>query len=157
MCPVVDTNRRLMIRKSPENTIEGRAGRNEDELLEKVIALDEVCCQKGGIGKCTATDDCVAEVNEDLMFMKMFQTILQDAIIAMLMQIPNTDGVYPDYCECVVGRFQMQHVYFHSKPQSLIEEMTLMVAILEPLLDDDNDVDSTLPILTFLPRHSSEL
>ncbi|KAF5361144.1 hypothetical protein D9758_009039 [Tetrapyrgos nigripes] len=63
---------------------------------------------KGGIGKCTATHDCVAEGEEDLMFMK-------DDMITVLMQIPNLDGVYLGYCEGVVGRFQAQHVHFHSK------------------------------------------
>ncbi|THU93216.1 hypothetical protein K435DRAFT_599263, partial [Dendrothele bispora CBS 962.96] len=63
---------------------------------------------KGGIGKCTAKHDCVAEGNEDLMFMR-------DDVITVLMQIPNMDGVYLGYCEGVVGRFQAQHVHFHSK------------------------------------------
>ncbi|KAF9499152.1 hypothetical protein BDN71DRAFT_1357766, partial [Pleurotus eryngii] len=78
---------------------------------------------KGGIGKCTATHDCVAESPEDLMFLK------DDAII-VLMQLPEDtrdgeetssgagsgeNGWYLGYCEGVVGRFQGKHVHFHSK------------------------------------------
>ncbi|THU99660.1 hypothetical protein K435DRAFT_658596 [Dendrothele bispora CBS 962.96] len=44
------------------------------------------CCQRG-IGKFTATHDCVAEGNKELMFMK-------DDVTAVLMQIPNID-IYP--------------------------------------------------------------
>ncbi|THU87051.1 hypothetical protein K435DRAFT_591628, partial [Dendrothele bispora CBS 962.96] len=43
---------------------------------------------KGGIGKCTTTHGCVAEGNEDLMFMKL------DDVITALMQNPNMDSVY---------------------------------------------------------------
>ncbi|THU88186.1 hypothetical protein K435DRAFT_317053, partial [Dendrothele bispora CBS 962.96] len=42
---------------------------------------------RGIIWKCTATHDCVAEGNKNLMFMK-------DDVITVLMQIPNTDGVH---------------------------------------------------------------
>ncbi|KIK69890.1 hypothetical protein GYMLUDRAFT_528906 [Collybiopsis luxurians FD-317 M1] len=63
---------------------------------------------KGGIGKCTAIQDCVAESGEDLMFLK-------DDEITVLMQIPDSDGVYLGYCEGVVGRFQAHTVHFHSK------------------------------------------
>ncbi|THV04158.1 hypothetical protein K435DRAFT_649808, partial [Dendrothele bispora CBS 962.96] len=70
---------------------------------------------KGGIRKCTATHDCVAEVNEDL---KTFLTTLQDNVITVLMQIPNTvSPVCPGYYECVVGRFQTGHVHSHSEPK----------------------------------------
>ncbi|ESK95565.1 hypothetical protein Moror_12639 [Moniliophthora roreri MCA 2997] len=63
---------------------------------------------KGGIGKCTAIQDCVAEGEEDLMFLK-------DDEIVVLMQIPNLEDVYLGYCEGVVGRFQGFAVRFHSK------------------------------------------
>ncbi|KAJ3766879.1 hypothetical protein EV361DRAFT_973800 [Lentinula raphanica] len=63
---------------------------------------------KGGIGKCTAVQDCVAESSEDLMFLK-------DDEITVLMQIPDSDGLYLGYCEGVVGRFQAHTVHFHSK------------------------------------------
>ncbi|KAK7456360.1 hypothetical protein VKT23_010607 [Stygiomarasmius scandens] len=62
---------------------------------------------KGGIGKCTATQDCIAEGEGDLMFMK-------DDVITVLMQT-DVDGVFLGYCEGVVGHFQSQHVQFHSK------------------------------------------
>ncbi|KAJ3794439.1 hypothetical protein GGU11DRAFT_645478, partial [Lentinula aff. detonsa] len=63
---------------------------------------------KGGIGKCTAIQDCVAESSEDLMFLK-------DDEITVLMQIPESDGLYLGYCEGVVGKFQAHTVHFHSK------------------------------------------
>ncbi|KAF5376822.1 hypothetical protein D9757_008893 [Collybiopsis confluens] len=63
---------------------------------------------KGGIGKCTAVQDCVAESGEDLMFLK-------DDEITVLMQIPEFDGIYLGYCEGVVGKFQAHTVRFHSK------------------------------------------
>ncbi|KIY70086.1 hypothetical protein CYLTODRAFT_321106, partial [Cylindrobasidium torrendii FP15055 ss-10] len=63
---------------------------------------------KGGIGKCTATADCVAENAEDLMFLK-------DDEITVLMQLPNPPDTYLGYCEGVVGRFQGAHVWFHAK------------------------------------------
>ncbi|KDQ49613.1 hypothetical protein JAAARDRAFT_165497 [Jaapia argillacea MUCL 33604] len=63
---------------------------------------------KGGIGKCTATQDCVAESMEDLMFMK-------DDEIIVLMQLPDREGWYLGYCEGVVGRFQATDVQFHGK------------------------------------------
>ncbi|EIN12699.1 hypothetical protein PUNSTDRAFT_27997, partial [Punctularia strigosozonata HHB-11173 SS5] len=63
---------------------------------------------KGGIGKCTAIQDCVAERPDDLMFLK------GDEII-VLMQIPDDDQVYLGFCEDIVGRFRGQDVHFHSK------------------------------------------
>ncbi|KAJ7577002.1 hypothetical protein C8J56DRAFT_766742, partial [Mycena floridula] len=63
---------------------------------------------KGGIGKCTATHDCIAESPEDLMFLK-------DDVITVLLQLPDDEGQYLGYCEGVVGRFQGNHVHFHSK------------------------------------------
>ncbi|TFK32573.1 rab-GTPase-TBC domain-containing protein [Crucibulum laeve] len=63
---------------------------------------------KGGIGKCTAICDCVAESPDDLMFLK-------DDKIIVLMQIPEQEGRYLGYCEGVVGSFQGEHVHFHSK------------------------------------------
>ncbi|EJD04609.1 uncharacterized protein FOMMEDRAFT_69137, partial [Fomitiporia mediterranea MF3/22] len=63
---------------------------------------------KGGIGKCTAVQDCIAESPEDLMFLK-------DDEITVLMQLPGQSGRYLGYCEGVVGRFQGAHVRFHGK------------------------------------------
>ncbi|KAF8909967.1 hypothetical protein CPB85DRAFT_1376170 [Mucidula mucida] len=63
---------------------------------------------KGGIGTCTATEDCVAENAEDLMFLK-------DDEIVVLMQLPNAEDVYLGYCEGVVGRFMGAHVRFHAR------------------------------------------
>ncbi|KAL5495886.1 hypothetical protein ACEPAI_1350 [Sanghuangporus weigelae] len=63
---------------------------------------------KGGIGKCTAVQDCVAESPEDLMFLK-------DDQIIVLMQLSGQTGFYLGYCEGVVGRFRGDHVKFHGK------------------------------------------
>ncbi|KAL6305748.1 hypothetical protein BKA93DRAFT_717494, partial [Sparassis latifolia] len=63
---------------------------------------------KGGIGKCTALQDCVAEESEDLMFMK-------DDEITVLMRLPEKDDLYLGYCEGVVGRFSGSVVQFHSR------------------------------------------
>ncbi|KAF8956629.1 hypothetical protein BDZ97DRAFT_1602138, partial [Flammula alnicola] len=63
---------------------------------------------KGGIGKCTATCDCVAESADDLMFLK-------DDEITVLLQLPDREGFYLGYCEGVVGRFSGEHVRFQTK------------------------------------------
>lgn len=63
---------------------------------------------KGGIGKCTALVDCVAQSADDLMFLK-------DDEITVLMQLADSKDVYLGYCEGVVGRFLGQNVHFHSK------------------------------------------
>ncbi|KAI0271261.1 hypothetical protein BC834DRAFT_818545 [Gloeopeniophorella convolvens] len=63
---------------------------------------------KGGIGKCTAIQDCVAKEPDDLMF-------LEDDEITVLMQLPEEDGVFLGYCEGVVGRFDAAYVRFHAK------------------------------------------
>ncbi|KZP21793.1 hypothetical protein FIBSPDRAFT_690748, partial [Athelia psychrophila] len=63
---------------------------------------------KGGIGKCTAVNDCVAEGADDLMFLK-------DDEVTVLMQIPEQADLYLGYCEGVVGRFEGHDVRFHSK------------------------------------------
>ncbi|KAA1476351.1 hypothetical protein DENSPDRAFT_843281 [Dentipellis sp. KUC8613] len=63
---------------------------------------------KGGIGKCTATQDCVAKHPEDLMFLK-------DDEITVLMQFTDQKDTYLGYCEGVVGRFEGAYVHFHSK------------------------------------------
>ncbi|KAF9470703.1 hypothetical protein BDN70DRAFT_659976 [Pholiota conissans] len=63
---------------------------------------------KGGIGKCIATCDCVAESADDLMFLK-------DDEITVLLQLPDREGFYLGYCEGVVGRFSGQDVRFTSK------------------------------------------
>ncbi|GJJ08912.1 hypothetical protein Clacol_003132 [Clathrus columnatus] len=62
---------------------------------------------KGGIGKCTAIQDCVAERLEDLMFLK------DDGIIVLL-QLPE-ENQYLGFCEGVVGRFSGSAVQFHGK------------------------------------------
>ncbi|KAF8175140.1 hypothetical protein BJ912DRAFT_825434, partial [Pholiota molesta] len=63
---------------------------------------------KGGIGKCIATCDCVAESSDDLMFLK-------DDEITVLLQLPDREGFYLGYCEGVVGRFAGQDVLFTTK------------------------------------------
>ncbi|OCH85595.1 hypothetical protein OBBRIDRAFT_815012 [Obba rivulosa] len=63
---------------------------------------------KGGIGKCTAVQDCVAEESEDLMFLK-------DDEIIVLMQLPGVDDSYLGYCEGVVGKFKGGDVQFHGR------------------------------------------
>ncbi|KIJ63978.1 hypothetical protein HYDPIDRAFT_51783, partial [Hydnomerulius pinastri MD-312] len=63
---------------------------------------------KGGIGRCTAIVDCIAqEMGEDLMFLK-------DDEITVLMQLPEA-GFYLGHCEGVVGRFSGKDVRFHGK------------------------------------------
>ncbi|KAI0363128.1 hypothetical protein BV20DRAFT_1031812 [Pilatotrama ljubarskyi] len=63
---------------------------------------------KGGIGKCTALQDCIAEQPEDLMFMK-------DDEITVLMQLPGQPDLYLGYCEGVVGNFRGDAVRFHGR------------------------------------------
>ncbi|TFK78007.1 hypothetical protein K466DRAFT_446194, partial [Polyporus arcularius HHB13444] len=63
---------------------------------------------KGGIGKCTALQDCIAEEPQDLMFMK-------DDEIIVLMQIPGHVDLYLGYCEGVVGNFHGDAVRFHGR------------------------------------------
>ncbi|KAI0344356.1 TBC-domain-containing protein [Trametopsis cervina] len=60
---------------------------------------------KGGVGRCVAVQDCVAEEDEDLMFLK-------DDEIVVLMQLPSQDDLYLGYCEGVVGRFHGSSVRF---------------------------------------------
>ncbi|KAF9645319.1 hypothetical protein BDM02DRAFT_3076745, partial [Thelephora ganbajun] len=61
---------------------------------------------KGGIGKCTAVHDCVAQSSDDLMFLK-------DDEIIVLMQLQELPGTYLGYCEGVVGKFEGSLVRFH--------------------------------------------
>ncbi|KAF9446704.1 hypothetical protein P691DRAFT_640329, partial [Macrolepiota fuliginosa MF-IS2] len=63
---------------------------------------------KGGIGKCSATTDCIAQNKEDLMFLKGDE-------IVVLMRIPESDEVYLGFCEDVIGRFRGKDVRFHGK------------------------------------------
>ncbi|EIW51904.1 uncharacterized protein TRAVEDRAFT_76331, partial [Trametes versicolor FP-101664 SS1] len=63
---------------------------------------------KGGIGKCTALQDCIAEQAEDLMFMK-------DDEITVLMQVPGKADTYLGYCEGVVGNLVADAVRFHGR------------------------------------------
>ncbi|KAF8530690.1 hypothetical protein JB92DRAFT_2646674, partial [Gautieria morchelliformis] len=62
---------------------------------------------KGGIGKCIALQDCVAQGVEDLMFLK-------DDEVVVLLQLPQEDQ-YLGYCEGVVGRFRGSAVHFHGR------------------------------------------
>ncbi|OBZ78650.1 hypothetical protein A0H81_00006 [Grifola frondosa] len=64
--------------------------------------------EKGGIGKCTAIQHCIAEKPEDLMFMK-------DDEITVLMLMPGNDDQYLGYCEGVVGNFRGAFVRFHGR------------------------------------------
>ncbi|KAI0682503.1 hypothetical protein BC835DRAFT_870883 [Cytidiella melzeri] len=63
---------------------------------------------KGGIGKCVAVQDCIAEEDEDLMF-------LRDDEIVVLMQLTAHEDLYLGYCEGVVGRFNASNVRFLSR------------------------------------------
>lgn len=63
---------------------------------------------KGGIGKCTAVQDCVAEEPDDLMFLK-------DDEIIVLMHLLDQEDVFLGYCEGVVGRFSGANVRFHGR------------------------------------------
>ncbi|EPS95809.1 hypothetical protein FOMPIDRAFT_9545, partial [Fomitopsis schrenkii] len=63
---------------------------------------------KGGIGKCTALQDYVAEEPEDLMFMK-------DDEITVLMQLGDQEDVFLGYCEGVIGRFRASYVRIHGR------------------------------------------
>ncbi|KAI0033861.1 hypothetical protein K488DRAFT_23383, partial [Vararia minispora EC-137] len=63
---------------------------------------------KGGIGKCTALQDCVAEHADDLMFLK------GDEII-VLVRLEDEKDSFLGYCEGVVGRFDGARVQFHGK------------------------------------------
>ena len=70
---------------------------------------------KGGIGKCTAVQDCVAQSSEDLMFLKVYLQkyfleckclhSVQDDEITVLMQLPEQDNLY-----LVCVRLNMLHV-----------------------------------------------
>ncbi|EJD50153.1 hypothetical protein AURDEDRAFT_18366, partial [Auricularia subglabra TFB-10046 SS5] len=62
---------------------------------------------KGGIGRCVAVHDCVAESPEDLMF-------LTGDEIVVLVQL-NEDGRFLGYCEGVVGQFSAADVQFTTK------------------------------------------
>ncbi|KZT68516.1 hypothetical protein DAEQUDRAFT_656014, partial [Daedalea quercina L-15889] len=65
---------------------------------------------KGGIGKCTALQDYVAEEPEDLMFMKA-----HDDEITVLMQLGEQEDLFLGYCEGVIGRFRASYVRFHGR------------------------------------------
>ena len=98
---------------------------------------------KGGIGKCTATCDCVAESTDDLMFLKVLFSLtffaidglyvwIQDDEITVLLQLPDRENLFlvcmscfscrlcclilsQGYCEGVVGHFSGSDVHFHAK------------------------------------------
>ncbi|KAF7323173.1 Rab-GAP TBC domain-containing protein [Mycena chlorophos] len=61
---------------------------------------------KGGIGKATATGDCVAEAADELMFLK------NDEIVVLLQL---TDDTFLGFCEGIVGKFRASEVRFHAK------------------------------------------
>ncbi|KAF6745150.1 hypothetical protein DFP72DRAFT_786696, partial [Ephemerocybe angulata] len=65
---------------------------------------------KGGIGRCVAICDCVAENTDDLMFLK-------DDEIVVLLQVTDgvSEGVYLGYCEGVIGKFNSKNVRFTTK------------------------------------------
>ncbi|KAM6488777.1 hypothetical protein JOM56_015726, partial [Amanita muscaria] len=63
---------------------------------------------KGGIGKCTAVKDCIAENEGDLMFLKGDE-------ITVLMQLDGQGEKYLGHCEGVVGSFIAADVRFHTK------------------------------------------
>jgi len=96
---------------------------------------------KGGIGKCVAQCDCVAESSDDLMFLKVCclldfsasfaSSLEQDDEITVLLQIPDLENFFlvcipiavasrtflqphfaQGYCEGVVGRFSGLDVKF---------------------------------------------
>ncbi|KXN81862.1 hypothetical protein AN958_03598 [Leucoagaricus sp. SymC.cos] len=67
---------------------------------------------KGGIGRCTGVNNCIAQTSEDLM-------VMGDEIV-VLMRIPDTEDVYLGFCEGVIGRFHGQDVRFHGKVKKSI-------------------------------------
>ncbi|KAJ7771626.1 hypothetical protein B0H16DRAFT_190491 [Mycena metata] len=69
---------------------------------------------KGGIGKCTALQDCVAKAPEDLMFVK------GDGIVVLKQLSGN--GWYLGYCAGIVGRFRAKAVQFHSKLKTSVSQ-----------------------------------
>jgi hypothetical protein len=74
---------------------------------------------KGGIGKCVAICDCIAENNNDLMFLKVriLLICLQDDDITVPLQVQDADGVFfvrPPLLP-VIGRFQAKHISFLTK------------------------------------------
>ncbi|XP_006457379.1 hypothetical protein AGABI2DRAFT_123249 [Agaricus bisporus var. bisporus H97] len=68
---------------------------------------------KGGIGKCTATYDCVAQGADDLMFFEASFSVGDEIVV--LMRIANVEDCYLGSCEGVIGRFRGQDVHFHGK------------------------------------------
>ncbi|KAH7097869.1 hypothetical protein BKA62DRAFT_623365, partial [Auriculariales sp. MPI-PUGE-AT-0066] len=62
---------------------------------------------KGGIGRCVAVQDCVAQNPEDLMFLKGDE-------IVVLVQL-SEEGRFLGYCEGVVGQFSAADVHFTTK------------------------------------------
>ncbi|KAI0747392.1 hypothetical protein C8Q74DRAFT_1320552 [Fomes fomentarius] len=63
---------------------------------------------KGGIGKCTAVQDCMAEQAGDLMFLKGEE-------ITVLMQLPAKTELFLGYCEGVVGKLHASTFHFHGR------------------------------------------
>ncbi|KAF5346504.1 hypothetical protein D9756_010105 [Leucocoprinus leucothites] len=63
---------------------------------------------KGGIGKCTAVNDYIAQHSDELMFLKGDE-------IVVLLRIPDAEDVYLGLCEGIIGRFRGQDVRFHGK------------------------------------------
>ncbi|KAG8905424.1 hypothetical protein FRB99_008970 [Tulasnella sp. 403] len=77
------------------------------------LARWERFAARGGLGTCTAVNDCVAEVSEDLMF-------YADDVITVLKPFEDQPGRYLGYCEGVIGRFSASDVRFHSKLKKLV-------------------------------------
>ncbi|KAG7090781.1 hypothetical protein E1B28_009866 [Marasmius oreades] len=102
--------------------------------------------RKGGIGRCTAIHDCVAEGEQDLMFLK-------DDEITVLMQIPDLDGVYLGYCEGVVGRFQGGDVHFHSKLKKPV--MTKRSSVLQAKSPTPSSASPPIPTVPPSPPTSA--
>ncbi|PCH32957.1 hypothetical protein WOLCODRAFT_56556, partial [Wolfiporia cocos MD-104 SS10] len=63
---------------------------------------------KGGIGRGTALQDCIAETDDDLMFMKGDE-------ITVLMLWEDGEDLYLGYCEGVIGLFHAEDVHFHGR------------------------------------------
>ncbi|KAG5641671.1 hypothetical protein DXG03_004452, partial [Asterophora parasitica] len=96
---------------------------------------------KGGIGKCTAIEDCVAESADDLMFLK-------DDEITVLMQLTEPQGIFLGYCEGVVGRFSGADVHFHSKLKKPVMAKRSSVTAANPVKPSTPMYGASTPMLT---------
>jgi hypothetical protein len=76
---------------------------------------------KGGIGKCTATCDCVAESTDDLMFLKVFffadfffaidglYVWIQDDEITVLLQLPDRENIFLVCISCFLDVYVVEY------------------------------------------------